>query len=391
VAPATIFSPAGIPVRKPHSEHLPLVDRIIKHLTRSKNTLAVGHVNADPDAIGAAVALAEAFPNVTVGAFDGLNKSAQRLADALGVTVVINPNVEEFETVVVCDATSASQLKATDPALYSEAIFMDHHQPSNFANSPFYWSDSRYKATCEMAVALIRRAGHPLTQRAQVALLAGIITDTGRFKFNDEEVFHTVLAILFPEQGPHARPGLYQYVRALVEEGERDPSEVTAQLKGLGRTQFERVGDWFMAWTTVSAFESNCSVLLLSAGADVSVAFSERGTVLRGSARANAAAVEAGVNLGALFRDFAPDVRGVKWDGGGHAGAAGFSGERTEVTSEHHSSESNLSPWADALRREVVSAIAQRVSALPPPKAASSAPPWDAGAPPAPTSPAPMG
>jgi nanoRNase/pAp phosphatase (c-di-AMP/oligoRNAs hydrolase) len=262
---------------------------------------------------------------------------------------------------------------------------MDHHQPSNFAGAHLYWSDSRFKATCEMALALIRRAGHPLTERAQVALLAGILTDTGRFKFNDELVFPTVSAILYPEHGPHARAGLYQDARSLVEESERDPSEITAQLKGFQRTGFDRVDEWFYAWTTVSAFESNCSALLLSAGADVGIAFSERGSVVRGSARATRQAAEAGFNLGALFRDFKTEVRGVKWDGGGHAAAAGFSAERVDVTATHSSSESNLSPWADALRKEVLAAVARALSGKSAPKGGGQAPPWDAAAPPSAT------
>jgi len=273
-------------MREARKDDLPLVDTIIERLRASKKTLAVGHVNADPDAIGAAIAVAEAFPHVTVGAFEGLNKSAQRLVDALGVKVEINPRVEDFETVIVCDATSASQLNCRDPAQFASAIFMDHHQPSNFAGTPYYWSDARYKATCEMALFLLRRAGAKVTERAQVAILSGLITDTGRFKYNDEAVFKSVADLFYGARTEAPPEGLYQYARGLMEESERDASEVTAQLKGMQRVQWERVGDWFVAWTVVSSFESNCSVLLLSAGADVSVAFSEHGRRLRGSSRA---------------------------------------------------------------------------------------------------------
>lgn len=365
-------------MREPRKEDFELIDTIIARLKSSKRTLAAGHVNADPDAVGAAIAVAEAFPHVTVGAFEGLNKSAQRLVDALGVPVVINPRVEEYETVVVCDATSASQLNCKDPAQFASAIFMDHHQPSNFAGTPYYWSDARYKATCEMALYLVRRAGGHLTDRAQVAILAGLITDTGRFKYNDEDVFKAVNELFFGAHGAPVRPGLYQYARALVEESERDPSEVTAQLKGMQRAQWERVGEWFVAWTVVSAFESNCSVLLLSAGADVAVAFSEHGRQVRGSSRATRAASEAGANLGVLYRDFKMRAPGVKWDGGGHAAAAGFTAERTDGAPLASPSGGGLSPWADAVRKEVLAAIAAMLHGKAP-KTSALLPPWDAG------------
>ncbi len=365
-------------MREARKDDLPLVDRIIERLRASKNTLAVGHVNADPDAIGAAIAVAEGFPHVTVGAFEGLNKSAQRLVDALGVKVQIDPQVEAFETVVVCDATSPSQLNCKDPAQFGSAIFMDHHQPSNFAGTPYYWSDARYKATCEMALFLLRRAGAHVSERAQVAILSGLITDTGRFKYNDEPVFKAV-ADLFYGARPEGPPaGLYQYARGLMEESDRDAGEVTAQLKGMQRAQFERVGDWFVAWTVVSSFESNCSVLLLSAGADVSVAFSEHGKSLRGSSRATRQAAEAGVNLGALYRDLEVKAPGVKWDGGGHAAAAGFTAVAEARGGEGSAGGGQLAPWAEAVRKEVLAAIAKQLAG----KAARSSslpPPWDAG------------
>lgn len=366
-------------MRRPRPADEPLVDRIIERLGRSRKTLAVGHVNADPDAIGAAVAVADAFPHVTVGAFEGLNKSAQRLVKALGAKVVIDPKVHDYETVIVCDATSPSQLKCKDPTIYADAIFMDHHQPSNFAGTPYYWSDARYKATCEMALYLIRRAKAPLTDRAQVALMAGLITDTGRFKFNDEDVFASMAELLNAGPAGATRPGVYQYARSLVEESERDTSEVTAQLKGLQRVQWDRVGDWFLAWTVVSAFESNLSALLLAAGADVTVAFSERGRLLRGSSRASRPAADAGLNLGAIYRDHRTRVEGVKWDGGGHAAAAGFSAERSGATPKEPASDAALSSWAESVRKEVLHAIAGALKGMTP-KAGAGAPPWDATA-----------
>jgi nanoRNase/pAp phosphatase (c-di-AMP/oligoRNAs hydrolase) len=355
-----------------------LIGQIVQRLRTSRQTVACGHVNADPDAIGAAIALAESFPNVTVAAFTGMNKSASRVAEALGYEVTIDPDVTRFGTVVVCDATSPSQLNCTDPAQYRDAIFMDHHQPSNFAGTAYYWSDARYRATCEMALALIRRAGVPLTDKARVALLGGFLTDTGRFKFNDEPVFAAMDDLLFRGPEGPAREGLYQFARQVVEETGRDASEITANLKGLQRTQWERAGQWFVAWTVVSAFESNLSALLVGSGADVSVAFAQRGETLRGSARATRAAERAGLNLGAIFRDFGPRIPQVEWDGGGHAAAAGFSATRRGAQGATPEG-GKLAPWGEEVRAAVVGAISHALSSTAPPSA-SSAPPWDARA-----------
>jgi nanoRNase/pAp phosphatase (c-di-AMP/oligoRNAs hydrolase) len=363
-------------MRQPKPEHEPLVDEIIRRLRGSKRTLAVGHVNADPDAVGAAIALAESFPNVTVGAFTSLNKSAARLSSALGHHVVIDPDLHSFETVVVCDATSASQLNAKEPRDFANAIFMDHHQPSNFAGARLYWSDARFRATCEMALYLLRRAGVPISRNAKIALMAGLLTDTGRFKYNDEEVFGSVAALLAGGPEGPTPPGTYQFARQLVEESERDPSEITAQLKGLQRAQWRRVGPWFLAWTFVSSFESNLSSLLVSSGADVAVAFCERGNVLRGSSRATRGAERAGVNLGALWRDFKSAHPGVEWDGGGHAAAAGFTATKAGAATPTAPG-ALASPWVESVAMEALSALEGMLQNKQP-EAGASAPPWDA-------------
>ncbi len=368
-------------MRSPRPEHEELIGGIVERLRASLRTVACGHVTADPDAIGAAIAIAESFPNVTVAAFTGLNKSAARLAAALGYKVVIDPDVSAYDTVVVCDATSPSQLNCKDPALYRDAVFIDHHQPSNFSRTPHYWSDARYRATCEMVLQLVRRAGVPLTDKARVALLGGLLTDTGRFKFNDEPVFAAVDDLL--HRGPEgpARTGLYQYARQLVEETGRDASEITANLKGLQRAQWTRAGDWFVAWTVVSSFESNLSALLVGSGADVAMAFAQRGPLVRGSARATRTAERAGLNLGALFRDFGAPWPGVTWDGGGHAAAAGFSAERGPGASDPpgETLENRLSPWAEAVRAGVVAAVVEVLEGTTPDEG-SARPPWDASA-----------
>ncbi|SDR66973.1 DHH family phosphoesterase [Christiangramia echinicola] len=74
-----------------------------------------------------------------------------------------------------------------DSLLASEAVFVmiDHHQePSDYAH--YTYSDSTMSSTCEMVYKFIvkLRAGKKITPEIATCLYAGIMTDTGSFRFS---------------------------------------------------------------------------------------------------------------------------------------------------------------------------------------------------------------
>jgi nanoRNase/pAp phosphatase (c-di-AMP/oligoRNAs hydrolase) len=75
----------------PHK--LNMLDKIINEL-RSGKKLVLVHSNADPDAVGSAYALAQAFQDLAIGVYEGVNKSSKKLINKLKADVVVNPNLE---------------------------------------------------------------------------------------------------------------------------------------------------------------------------------------------------------------------------------------------------------------------------------------------------------
>ena len=78
-----------------------------------------------------------------------------------------------------------------------------------------------------------------------------------------------------------------------------------------------------MAVSEIGAFESAVCNALLSLGADVAVAGSQKDDEFRITGRANSQAQKAGIHLGDLFNRIAGESQG---EGGGHDGAAGLTG-----------------------------------------------------------------
>ncbi|MDD1756444.1 MAG: DHHA1 domain-containing protein, partial [Methanomassiliicoccales archaeon] len=149
-----------------------------------------------------------------------------------------------------------------------------------------------------------------------LALLAGMLTDSGHFKFANPSLLHTFAEIM---ESHHIE---IDEVYDLVDL-EQDISERISQLKGGQRMRFERVGDRLVAISLGSAFESSVCKALLGMGADIAFVGSQRGEQFRVSARARMDVVRMGLHLGKLLEDVGTETMS---DGGGHGGAAGLMG-----------------------------------------------------------------
>ena len=100
-------------------------------------------------------------------------------------------------------------------------------------------------------------------------------------------------------------------------------SERVANMKCIGRSKFERVGDMIVATSYGGSFEASGCRALMAAGADVAFVSSQRDDNFRLSARATQEMVRRGINLGEIIKGIGYETT---TDGGGHDGAAGLSG-----------------------------------------------------------------
>lgn len=288
----------------------------------SGSTLVLSHRNADIDAMGCSIALAAMFPNVTIGAVESVSRGAQNLLKGLDdrYQAMVDPQVDHerspYDRIVFVDTATPSQVEPYDKFL-SASIVVDHH----IQNSALADVNTRYH--CEPAspscAQIIHRlavdVGAEVNSDAAMALVAGIMADTERFRIAPNSALLDTLTIL--EEGGLELADVVQAIERPV----YDRSRTIAMLKAANRSEYFEIGQIILARTRVGAFESSAARNLVFMGADVGIVASEDGDTTSLTGRVSKRAVDAGFHLGEFFQRLAETTGG---DGGGHAGAAGF-------------------------------------------------------------------
>ena len=291
-----------------------MLKEIAAELGSGGGTTVVLHGNADPDAVSSAFAISRAFEGVVIAAPGGLDRAAKVLARQLDIDIVIE-SVPDSKRILVLDTSGPDQIPVELD--YSNAIVVDHHaKNSQWDGCRLYYCDDSKASCAEIVYELLKVAGRVPDRDVALALMTGILTDTGHFKF--------------------ARPGsmitfaeLMQLHGIDMDEAmglvsmETDTSEKISQLRGAQRLKYWKVGRRIVAISQGSAFEASVCKALVHLGADIAFVGSQRGETFRISARATSEMVREGVHLGKLLNGVGSETSN---GGGGHPGAAGISG-----------------------------------------------------------------
>lgn len=287
-----------------------MLDKIINELGSGKKLVLI-HSNADPDAVGSAYALAQAFPNITVGVYEGVNRSSKKLINKIGAEVVVNPNPDDFEKIFVVD-TSTPLLLGNLANDIKKPIIIDHHAKTSWENAKMYYHDE--KPSCaEIIYEILKKANFKMNRNVGFGILAGIITDTGRFRRAGVETLKIFTSIM------EETKITMDEVLSLVEE-KPDKSEKIALLKAGQRLKYEAVNDFVIAYSMIGAFEGSASRALTALGADVAVVGRQKNNEFVVIARSKN---NVPVHLGKIMDEIG---RETNTGGGGHKGAAGLNG-----------------------------------------------------------------
>ena len=278
------------------------------HIGRYKNVLYLCHRNADPDAIGSSFALSRAFGG-TIGAVDDLSRTGVSLANVIGACVRINPDVEDYDLVVVVDTSVGTQLGNRLPDNYA---LVDHHLDEGLLKDALFYIQKPAKSTAEIVWTILKENGKKVDRNAALGLLAGMIADTGRFKRASPGAFHAAAEILDAGGFAYEEAQEALFVPANI-------SQRIAVLKAASRAEVMRQGDWLVACTTVNSFEGFAANALVDLGADVAFVAGRHGGTVRISARSSREAARRGCNLAKLLGEVGKAYGG---DGGGHRSAA---------------------------------------------------------------------
>lgn len=293
-----------------------ILKSIARELEEGKKCILL-HVNADPDALGSAAALAMAFSDVTIGTCGGLSKNGKNLQKNLAIEVVDNPDISAFDKVIVLDTPSPKRLGQYENKL-EKPIVIDHHTKSYNWDTELCYIDENMASCGEIVYQILKLGEREITRKIGLALLTGILTDTGKFSYANSKTL-----IAFGEIMNISGVDMEEVLSVFEEEHETDYSKKISRLKGAQRLRFERVGGHIIAVSQIGSFEASVCNALIFLGADVAFVGSQREEEFRISARAIQTALSQGLHLGNLLADMGKE-NGC--EGGGHNGAAGLTG-----------------------------------------------------------------
>ena len=159
---------------------------------------------------------------------------------------------------------------------------IDHHATDGWSLSEhdlaLKWD---VRSTTEViANYLLHHAPQALSQPVCEFLLAGLVTDTARFRHADGPAFATAAALI--EAGELD----YQAFIQELEDTTTSPSERGAILRGLKRVETTEAGPWTVLRTTAGTLEGRLASMLNGLGADAVVVTRHRDGQTRLTARA---------------------------------------------------------------------------------------------------------
>jgi len=302
-------------------------------LTSACSTGAVPIVtgkNGDMDTIGSAVALSAAHPNLMACGLH-LGRTAKRMVESLQAPF---RKLSEHQTVwpknigriIVVDAASSGQVGVSLPEGIPICV-LDHHATCDWEMGEedllLQWD---VRATTQIVDAYLRL--HAPQSRSVVVrkmLLAGLLTDTARFRHADKGAFQTAVDLLAGDDIDYA-----SFVES-VESETTSPSERGSLLRGLERATSIDSGAWNIVHTYSGTLEGRLASLLIGTGAEIALVSRFRDGVTRLTARASRHTTQRGIHLGDLMSKVAEQIGG---EGGGHDGAAGWSGNTDRIAAE---------------------------------------------------------
>ncbi|MCK4435601.1 DHH family phosphoesterase [Candidatus Bathyarchaeota archaeon] len=286
------------------------------------------HHNADPDAIGAALALSSLLQRIRprlrieIAAAEGPSRLSRRVLAAFSKSLTQNPLIEEADTIILLDTNTIQQLgdwAERVEAANSPIVVVDHHasHPETEQLATLSVADENASSTCEIVYRFFMDMNVRITEAEAKLLFLGIAFDTRHFILANSTTLKIVADLI--DSGVKAQETL-SLLSMPMEESER-----MARLKASRRTKLLKVGKWIVALSYVGAYQASAARALVSLGAHVAIVAGQRDDKLKISMRASHKFHQATkVHLG---RDLAkPLGEYLQGMGGGHAMSAGVNG-----------------------------------------------------------------
>ena len=175
------------------------LDNIIEAINKNDNIGIFTHISPDGDAIGSSLALYLGLKQLKKNVDIITDEYPNCFKFLTSIDEIKNTTKEHYDLAIALDC-------ATKPRLYnpnnsfeqsSFSISIDHHASNTyFANLNYVEADS--PAVSQTLVKILKRLNISITKEIGECLMAGIITDSGGFRYNtvDSETFEFAASML---------------------------------------------------------------------------------------------------------------------------------------------------------------------------------------------------
>ena len=286
--------------------------------------------NGDMDTVGSAIALAASHPRLMACGIH-IGRTAKRVVENLQapfrkIAAERTSWPAAMGGLIIVDAAAPGQVGVQLPEGVPMCI-IDHHATSDWelkdGDMNLQWE---VRATTQIIDRYLM-AYAPMARSDDVRkmLLAGLITDTGRFRHADAGAFESAQHMLTDSSIDYA--SFLQF----IESETTSPSERGSLLRGLSRAKSVESGPWNIVHTYSGTLEGRLAGMLVGTGAEIALVSRFRDGQTRLTARAPRSSTQQGIHLGHLMSAIAERIGG---EGGGHDGAAGWSGNTDRIAAE---------------------------------------------------------
>ena len=226
----------------------------------------------------------------------------------------------EFDVCIINDTNDLSQIKFNcSKAIKLEIpyIFIDHHHfgKNNLKNgniSSLNLINDNVSSTTEIILELFEYYNQNLTTPYKNLIVTAILTDSGFFKYGNNQTIKKVSNLLDEEVN-------FQQLQLMLKT-DTDISERIAKIKGLQRVKLIRKGDYLIGISNVSSFGASVASMLIRTGFDISIIYSKEKDKNMINCRAKKSiCMKTGLHLGKILEEISEYSEG---SGGGHDGAA---------------------------------------------------------------------
>ncbi|MCK5234159.1 MAG: DHH family phosphoesterase [Candidatus Aenigmarchaeota archaeon] len=295
----------------------------IKNLleTNKLATILVHH-NADPDAIGSAVALSQALSQFKVKCtvFAPADISRQSMAILSKYPYPIQEKSKLESLVFIVDSSSKEQVPVDIPKECA-VVLIDHHRPGNLVKrANIAVVDSASHSTAGLVLSVLKELSANLTREIRFFLLAGLVADTAFLRKASRDDLKKAVELSKDIELSDIFSSLNT---------EEEVSERIAKLQSAKRLELYRINDFLIAFSHIGSFESRSALSLVKSGADIAIVFNLQKKELRLSGRMRSSVPEK-LDLARVFRSLDKIIEG---GGGGHRTAASANGKNTKSIS----------------------------------------------------------